>query len=375
MHNAMADTSLYIHIPFCGSKCAYCSFYSMPVGKQPVDEFIEAIGKEWLMRRHELDKDPETIYIGGGTPSLLTPGRFERLCAFLPVSDRVEEFTVEANPDDVTLEKAAVWKRCGVNRVSMGVQSLQDIELRAVGRRHDSAMAVAAYRILRNAGIDNISLDLIFGLPSQTFASWKNSVDRIVTIRPEHLSAYMLSVEQGTRLYARMLKGEFHEHDEETLVRMYDYLCEQAAQSGYEHYEISNFALPAHRAVHNSNYWKFRPYVGLGPSAHSFDGHCRRVNCSSLKTYLARIDNGIPAYEIEDEDDVDILNDRIMVALRTSHGLDLSELPTEARTRLMKSAEKFIPERMHMHQGHLIINENSYMVSDAIIRELLLDRP
>lgn len=346
----------------------------MPVAKQPVDDFIDAIGKEWQMRRHELDKDPETTYIGGGTPSLLTADRFERLCTLLPVSERLEEFTVEVNPDDVTPEKAAVWKNCGVNRVSMGVQSLDDAELRAVGRRHDSAMAVEAYRILRNAGIGNISLDLIFGLPLQTLASWKSSVDRIVTLRPEHLSAYMLSVEQGTRLYARMLKGEFHENDEETLVRMYAYLCERAAQCGYEHYEISNFALPGRRAVHNSNYWKFRPYVGLGPSAHSFDGRCRRVNCNSLKTYLSRIDHGMPAYEIEDEDDVDILNDRIMVALRTSDGLDLSGLPTEARVRLMKTARRFIHERMCLHRDRLIIKEDSYMVSDAIIRELLLDR-
>ena len=375
MHTAMADTSLYIHIPFCGSKCAYCSFYSMPVDKQPVDDFIEALGKEWKMRRHELGNDPETIYIGGGTPSLLTPDRFERLCAFLPVNDRVEEFTVEANPDDVTPERAAVWKRCGVSRVSMGVQSLQDTELQAVGRRHDSAMAVEAYRLLRNAGIDNISLDLIVGLPSQSFASWKNSVDRIVRLRPEHLSAYMLSVEHGTRLYARMLKGEFREQDEETLVRMYAYLCEMAARGGYEHYEISNFALPGHRAIHNSNYWKFRPYVGLGPSAHSFDGRRRRVNCSNLKTYLARIGNGMTAYEIEEEDETDILNDRIMVALRTSEGLDMSEIPQPARNRIMKCAEKFIPDKMNFHKEHLTIKENNYMISDAIIRELLLDRP
>ena len=362
---------LYIHIPFCHSKCAYCDFFSTPAHAR-IDEVVDAIGVEWRLRSHELDGLPHTIYIGGGTPSVLTSAQLERLCASVPVTDVVEEFTIEVNPEDVTAEKVEVWRRCGINRVSMGVQSFSDAELTAVGRRHDAATAVAAYETIRRGGIGNVSLDLIYGLPGQTVLSWRRSVDTLMGLHPEHFSAYSLSYEEGTRLTAMLHAGKLTETPEEDIVQMYAYLCSAAHDAGYEHYEISNFAMSGRRAVHNSRYWDFSAYVGLGPSAHSFDGSLRRVNTWRIKDYLEALAHGKLACEIEEESDTDVLNDRIMVALRTSDGLDLRTLPTDVAEELRRRARAFDSAHLTQSTHCLAIPESAFLTSDAIIREMLI---
>jgi oxygen-independent coproporphyrinogen-3 oxidase len=298
---------------------------------------------------------------------------FERLVKCMPVSSDIQEFTVEANPDDITHEIVAVWRENGVGRVSMGIQSFDDVQLQVVGRRHTAQQAVEAVETLRAGGINNISLDLIYGLPGQTLQSWKYSLNTLLSLHPQHFSAYMLSYEQGTRLYAQLISGKVVEADDDLIEDMYGYLCSAARVAGYEHYEISNFALPGYRAKHNSNYWRFLPYVGLGPSAHSFDGVSRRMNPSNIKSYLQSLESGKIAAEIEDETAINRVNDMIMVGLRTADGLNLNALPQVEVEPFMQRLKLLPPDHAVVDGTRVYIPKHRYLVSDAIIRTLLAD--
>lgn len=343
---------LYVHIPFCKAKCAYCDFYSGPLRTFQAEEYVAALQRELDVRRSEVG-DLTTVYIGGGTPSTVPP---ELIAPFLALASG--ERTVEVNPEDVTFDYAERLLRAGANRVSMGVQSLSDEELKAVGRRHSASQAIAAFRTLRAVGFSNISLDLIYGLPGQTTESWRRSLDGVLELKPEHLSAYLLSYEPGTLLYARLQRGQIVEVSEDDAIEMYDYLCRMAACAGFEHYEISNFALPDYRAKHNSAYWNLTPYLGLGPGAHSFDGRIRRYNDTNLKQYMA---NPSEFTQIEQETSTECHNDQIMTALRTSDGVRAELLnPTElayARTalQLMDSGNFRIDERDWLRANTLML--------------------
>jgi oxygen-independent coproporphyrinogen-3 oxidase len=363
---------LYVHIPFCSSKCAYCDFFSSPK-TDLLQRVVVALGAEWQMRKSELREPLQTIYIGGGTPSLLSTDLFARLAKSLHVSADIDEFTIEANPDDISPALVDVWRANGVGRVSMGIQSFDDAQLQSVGRRHSAQQAVDAVNTLRSHGIDNLSLDLIYGLPGQTLQSWQQSLNKLLSLHPQHFSAYMLSYEPGTRLYAQLISGKVAEADDDLIEAMYTYLCDAARAAGYEHYEISNFALPGHRAVHNSNYWRFLPYVGLGPSAHSFDGTVRRVNPANIKQYLQKIEGGEVAADIEEETDLNRLNDMIMVGLRTADGLDLNSLPQSEIEPFCKRLKMLPPDHIIVDGMRVYIPEHRYLVSDAIIRTLLAD--
>lgn len=358
---------LYIHIPFCHSKCLYCDFYSTP-DRSRVDSVIAAIKTEFE-RRSRLIRGPfSTIYIGGGTPSILSAQQFSSLVSILPVNDS-EEFTIEVNPEDVTDTSAEFWKLMGVNRISMGVQSLDDTELRRVGRRHDATTAVNAFRILRRAGFDNISCDLIYGLPGQSLVSWQKSLNAMVALAPEHISAYSLTYEEGTALTRLRDKGKITAADEDLYADMYYFLIDRLSAAGYEHYEISNFARAGYKSRHNSSYWCGTPYLGLGPGAYSYDGKSRIYNSPSVKDYLAG------ALEIvEDETATDIVNDAIITALRTDTGFRLDSVTAACRRDIMHSAEKYLASGdLMLDDGHLVIKERSWLIADAIMRDLLID--
>ncbi|MCD8387604.1 MAG: radical SAM family heme chaperone HemW [Bacteroidales bacterium] len=332
--------------------------------------WAEAIVKEYEMRRGEVPK-PNTIYIGGGTPSILSEESLAKVIEALPVSD-LEEFTIEANPEDVTVEKARFWRSLGIDRVSMGVQSLCDAELKIIGRRHTAAEAEQAIKNLREAGFDNISIDLIYGLPGQDLVSWQRSLTRLLDFRPEHFSAYILSYEPKTRLSVMLRRGEVCEATEDEIGEMYDFLCVCARDRGYDHYEISNFCLPGREARHNSSYWRDEPYLGLGPSAHSFDGSCRRYNPSNLKEYLAKIESGLPAYEIEKETPDNRFNDLLMVTLRTRQGLPLASVPTSRLPQLLRDASPWLASgSLILTSTHLFIPEPHLLISDSIISSLM----
>ena len=374
---------IYVHIPFCASRCSYCDFYSTLSLDAVGETYVKAVLAEAGLRRDELRGEPvKTLYLGGGTPSQLPlPLLSELMSGLNEVFDLggVEECTVEANPDDVTPEWCDSLRRLGVNRVSMGVQSFEDGILRFIGRRHTARQAIEAVSCLRDAGIANISIDLIFGLPGQTLASWTESVHRAIDLHPQHISAYGLTYEEGTRLWWQRERGEVIEVPEEQCLEMYRILVEELGGAGYEHYEISNFALPGYYSRHNSSYWDGTPYLGLGAAAHSYDGEVRRYNPCDLKKYISSISAGSPAYEQEQLEWWQRYDERVMLGLRTARGVDVARLREDFGEDAWKH---FTSEaRHHIDAGHLrlteddryILTSDCIMLSDSIIRDLMWD--
>lgn len=365
-------SGLYIHIPYCRAKCAYCDFYSRRDDGR-MAQLVEAIISEFKLRRHEIPDPITTVYFGGGTPSSLPLDLITRLVTGLGHLPDVTEFTFEVNPEDITAHNLRTWTSLGINRISMGVQSLNDDELRTVGRRHTAAEALAAIRCIRQAGIERISCDLIYGLPGQTLDSWRDSLSQLLDTGIGHLSAYSLSYEPGTLLHTRLQLGRITPVADEVVADMYNHLIETADRYGFEHYEISNFALPGQRSRHNSSYWHNVPYLGLGPSAHSFDGSVRRVNPYNTVEYLKHL----PAYEAEDSSPTDRLNDLIITALRTSDGLPLDLIPEQHRPELLQAAQPWLDRGQLVMTsdgpGTLTIPQQHWLVSDAIMRDLLIE--
>lgn len=360
---------VYVHIPFCKSKCGYCDFHSIP-RLQLAGDYVDALLCELRAR---VDRPVSTVYIGGGTPSALPLSELSRLLSELP-SEGVEEFTIEVNPDDVTREFADFLAQSPVNRVSMGVQSLVDAELKAAGRRHDAAGAVEACRRLREAGIANISLDLIYGLPLQTLESWRYSLSQLIALGPKHVSAYMLSIEEGTRFFAMRQAGKLTEASEDTLTLMYAEMCYMLAEAGYEHYEISNFSQPGYRARHNSSYWSGADYIGLGTGAHSFVDGVRGSNPPDVARYIRQ--HGADFFEREEETDDNRFNTMVITRLRTSDGLDLGEMETQfgpgSVRRLLADADPYLSSgRMTREGSALKIKEDAWLVSDSILVDLI----
>ena len=395
---------LYVHIPFCSSFCIYCDFYS-EVAPERVDAYLEALSREAASRKSELSVPPTTLYVGGGTPSLLSDAQFGRLCEALRSAfdlSSVEEFTVEANPDDITPEKLALWSSCGVNRLSIGVQSFCDKHLKWMRRRHDSAAASRAFLLAREAGFRNISLDLIFGYAGLSMREWEASVEEALSLGPEHISCYQMMLEEGTPLTLLAEAGKYMEPPQEECAVQYASLQRHLAEAGYVQYEISNFALPGFESRHNSSYWRREPYLGLGPAAHSFDGARRRSwNNPDLEAWLAAWNPAsecqrasepflpqssasrqeepaapqrLRAGSYELLSDKDVFNETVMLSLRTARGLDLEELdPTLlAEARPAFDAAIASGNLVPTPEGRLRIPADRFFISDfAIISEIL----
>lgn len=358
---------LYIHIPFCHSKCIYCDFFSTPK-LDKLDALLEALAREYDIRKDEITEPFKTVYIGGGTPSIVAPDRLAALCSVLPTLN-AEEFTIEANPEDISPEIIKAWRETGINRVSMGVQSFDDNELHTIRRRHNGADAMRAIETLLDGGISNISCDLIYGLPGQDIESWERSLDRLLSYGLPHLSAYCLSYEAGTALHARMTAGKTTPTDDDTLEQMYLMLCDKTSAAGYEHYEISNFAKAGMRSRHNSSYWTATPYIGLGPGAHSFDGKTRRYNPTDLNRYISTADITV----IEEENDNERFNDLLITTLRTADGLRLDSLDSKRREYLLNATRQYKNDGiLIIDDSRIRIEEKSWFRSDAILRELIV---
>ncbi len=374
---------VYVHIPFCASRCSYCDFFSTLRLDEVGHDYVEALIAEARLRKAELNGKPvKTLYMGGGTPSQLPLPLLARLIDGLKATldlNAVQEFTLEANPDDVTPEWCAAVRALGVNRVSMGVQSFQDAVLRLVGRRHTARQAIDAVASLRHAGIDNISIDLIYGLPGQTLETWAESVRQAVDLRPQHISAYGLTYEPGTRLWQQRECGEVVEASEDQYLDMYRILIGLLQVAGYEHYEISNFALPGYRSRHNSSYWNETPYLGLGAAAHSYDGTMRRSNPADLCGYIRRITSGQPACQVEDLAWWERYDERVMLGLRTADGVDAHRLRSDFGD---KAWAHFVSEaRRHIDAGNMICTDDGryiltsegIVLSDSVMRDLMWD--
>lgn len=371
---------VYIHIPFCARKCVYCDFYSVGARLADWPRLVSALLDEARVRVPELTgagAKCDTLYIGGGTPSLLPPGEFGRLAAgVLSLTGPVSEFTVEVNPDDVTGELADAWRGAGIDRVSMGVQSLVDDELRAIGRRHDSRRAREAYDTLRRR-FGNVSLDLMFGLPGQTRRSLRESVAGVIDMRPEHVSVYSLMYEERTALTRMRDSGRIDETPEEESAAMFADITEMLDSAGYEQYEISNYSLPGFRSRHNSAYWSGEPYVGLGPAAHSYDGlRTRRANAPDVRAYISRwLDGGRDAVTVETLTDDELREEMIMTRLRTRGGIPLEEFRRRfgavAFRSLLSASRRWVAAGlMEERDGALALSRRGVMVSDEIIVSL-----
>ena len=316
---------VYVHIPFCKSRCAYCDFFSTTQLERR-EEYVQALLSEIAARVP--DNDPiDTIYFGGGTPSLLETEQIELLLnALLAKTPTLpQEITLEANPGDLTLEKLTALKRLGINRLSIGIQSFNDAELRLIGRRHNAAQAIQAVRDAQAADFDNISIDLIYALPEQSIESWRETIHTALQLGVQHISCYCLSYEDGTPLTRLLDDGKISRVDEDTENKLYDELCETLTANGLVHYEVSNFALPNHQSKHNSSYWNNTPYIGLGAGAHSYDGQNRRWNIADLSAYVKPMLSHSKYWEEETLTEEQKAIEHIMLGLRTKEGITLTE--------------------------------------------------
>lgn len=414
---------IYLHVPFCGSFCTYCDFYSeICRSRQAFNEYADAVIAEIRDRRKELEMNMSaqdavnTLYIGGGTPSVLPLDVLSRIVGAVSPTERLslvtepvevttptelfDEFTVEVNPEDI-VEKGREYVRgllaLGVNRISMGIQSFNDDILRWMNRRHDAGNAVKAFHILRESGVRNISIDLIFGISQLTDETWKDTIEKALELSPEHISAYQLSIEEGSALAKMVADGRYVEASEEQCRRQYDILCRCLGRSGYHHYEISNFAKPGFEAVHNSAYWSRVPYIGLGPGAHSLTGNVRSWNSQELphrqqdetsscnpdrisscnpdstscQTSSRNPSGKLATYSrnFETLSPEDIRVERIMLSLRTDKGLEAAELYSLTDSTVV---DALLSEGALERQGASIrIPEDHLFTSDEIVRELI----
>lgn len=381
---------LYIHIPFCASRCIYCGFYSTThLGVR--QQYVDALCREMQLRRHYLPTTDDTsavpqplistIYLGGGTPSQLTPAQLQQIFStiatvFFQGDDTLMrthcEVTMECNPDDITPSFVQFLQHSPVNRVSMGVQTFSNERLKFLHRRHHAEDFSPVVQQLRSIGIDNISVDLMFGFPNQTLDEWKLDIQKALALRVEHISAYSLMYEEGTPLYQLLRNNKVKEIDDELSLTMYQTLVDELKASGYEHYEISNFAKPGKRSQHNSSYWHAIPYLGIGASAHSYDIQSRQWNVSNIKEYISSIEQGEIPFERECLDDDTRYNDLITTALRTSEGINLSTLTPKHRTYLLQQAEKQIAQNLLEIRGDSIrLTTQGLYVSDAVMADLI----
>lgn len=362
---------IYVHIPFCRSRCIYCDFYSQ-TSLSLRQRYIDAVCLEMEMRQNV--SPISTIYLGGGTPSQLTFAQLEQLFIYINkvYGNHAEEVTIEVNPDDITTEFAECLSQLPVNRVSMGAQTFSDSRLRFLHRRHTAAQLPLAVQRLRDAGIRNISVDLMYGFPDETLDDWKADIDAALLLDVEHLSAYALQYEEGTPLYRMLERGDVSEADEELSRCMYYLLIDRLVEAGYEHYEISNFAKKGFRSRHNSSYWNQTPYIGLGAAAHSFDGKCRQWNVADIMQYMEGMEKGEPVVEREELTPDNRYNEIVMTALRTCEGVSLDMLDDACRAYCLRQAEPFIKGNLLVLDGRqLRLSREGLFVSDMVMTELM----
>lgn len=375
---------IYVHVPFCRRKCLYCDFYSVGVKLADWPVYVDALLGEARRRLSApvsyvhsapfLAKSPNTLYIGGGTPSLMPDAEFVRLAeGLVRLCGQPCEFTIEVNPDDVTPHKADLWHSCGVNRISMGVQSLCDDELRAVGRRHTARQALDAFDILSDR-FANISLDLMFGLPHQTLGSLSRTLSEFMDMKPQHVSAYSLMYEERTALTCLRDEGKLAETPDNVSAEMFGLVSSALETGGYEQYEISNYALPGRRSVHNSAYWQGCAYTGLGPGAHSYDGYrTRSFNPPDVRGYM--MVGGNVCREEEHLSDDELREEMIMTRLRTREGINLDEFGRRfghvSLQHLMQTAKKnIVAGTLRLTDSELVLTHEGVMVSDEVMASL-----
>jgi oxygen-independent coproporphyrinogen-3 oxidase len=374
-------TGLYIHIPFCASRCIYCGFYST-TNVDIKQRYVDTLCHEMELRRYEVKGPLSTIYVGGGTPSQLSLDQLRQIFTSITnIWGKTEgEITIECNPDDINAKFANGLASIGINRVSMGVQTFNDPQLHFLHRRHSAEEAILATQQLRAAGIHNINIDLMFGFPNESMALWEEDLWMALALNPQHISAYSLMYEKGTPLYNMLHTGKIQEIDEQLSLAMYNKLIDLLTAAGYEHYEISNFAWHneniSFRSQHNSSYWHEIPYIGLGAAAHSYNLISRSWNIADINQYIKNIQHDILPSETEELDLNTRYDDLITTALRTSEGINMAKMKEEYGTNLydylIEGAKKYIARhQMKMANDHLSLTRDGLFISDMIMSDLM----
>jgi oxygen-independent coproporphyrinogen-3 oxidase len=369
---------IYLHIPFCDTKCIYCDFYSI-TNHSKKNEFLEAITKEITSRSKELsDRSFDSIFFGGGTPSLLTKGEFEPI--FKALYDNYDiskdsEITIEANPGTLDRKKLDELRKLPINRLSFGVQSFDDDELKFLTRIHSAEEAVNSISAAQQAGFDNINLDLIFALPGQSMDSWKQNLDKAISLGTQHISAYSLIFEKGTMLYSMRVKGDVNSADIELEQEMYEYTMEHLEANGYRQYEISNYAKPGYECRHNLKYWTLEEYIAFGPSASSYIGNHRWTNIKNIGRYIELVESGKNAHDFIETIDKDTsVTEHIMLGLRSrgvsfkefkqKHNIDFTERYSAPIDTLLKNGYAVKDDTK------LSLTRKGYAVCDEIVASL-----
>ena len=370
---------IYLHIPFCKRRCIYCDFYSTTMDGRK-DEYISALCHELSMRQDYLeDERIKTIYWGGGTPSQLEERHFRTVFDTLARHYELQpdaEITLEANPDDLTPAYIHMLRRLPFNRISIGIQTFDDETLRLLHRRHTAAQAIDAVRRCQDTGFENISIDLMYGLPKESLQSWEHDLCQAISLHVQHLSAYHLIYEEGTELWRLRRQHRVEEVDEDSSLAFFNLLMDKMKQAGFEHYEISNFALPGRYSRHNSSYWDGTKYMGCGAAAHSFNGVSRQWNIASLELYIKGIREGTIPAEVEQLDVHTRYNDRIITAIRTSKGLLLPALEKEFGKELhdfcLRNARPYLIQgKLTIENDWLRLTRAGIFISDGIMSDLL----
>jgi oxygen-independent coproporphyrinogen III oxidase len=369
---------LYIHIPFCKSKCSYCDFYSGVQGSL-TDKLVDALQHEIRLRADYLKGDElQTIYFGGGTPSILTHRQLSDIFATIATIwdiGKCTEITLEANPDDLSAEKLKEFSELPINRLSIGIQSFHDEELSMLRRKHSAQQAVEAVREAQHY-FQNISIDLMYGLPGQTISGWEHTILQALALNIQHISAYHLTYETGTLLDRKRKEGRIVPVTEEISVAMYYLLQNRLKDQDIKQYEISNFAIPGFHSRHNSSYWEGIKYLGIGPSAHSFDGESRQWNIANTLQYITSIEQKKNYFEKELLSTTDKYNEKIMISLRTIQGISVerieAEFGTQTKQKLIQQSERFIKAGiMFLDNNHLHLTPEGLFLSDGIITDLM----
>jgi len=354
---------IYVHIPFCKKACHYCNFH-FSTNLSGKNEMVRALLSEIEMQKHYLEHQTiDTIYFGGGTPSLLDAKELklilDAISKYYKLSSTLKEITLEANPDDISIEKIVAWQKIGINRLSIGIQSFFEEDLVFMNRGHNASQAAQCIKIAQDGGISNLSIDLIFGYPLLSDEKWRYNIDRVLEFKVPHVSCYGMTVEPKTALASFIEKGKVMPLDQDQSAKQYEYLIDHLSENGFVHYEISNFALPGFEAVHNSNYWSGRHYLGIGPSAHSYNGVSRQWNVANNAKYIQSLQNGLRFQEIELLSRTQLINEAIMVQLRTSKGINLNQLAEQMSPNEVSVFQHQV--EIFKAQNHLI-EQNQYLL-------------
>jgi putative oxygen-independent coproporphyrinogen III oxidase len=378
MPKRAGSLGIYVQVPFCQTKCTYCNFHTGVFSRDLYSPYVDAVCQEIRSASRSLSAD--TVYFGGGTPSLLNSADIARILGVLRdvYGGNWNEVTLEADPETIIQEKARAWRNAGVNRISMGVQSFNDEELRAAGRMHRCEDVYRATEILRGEGFDNISVDLIAGLPHQTRESWKSSLGELVAIAPEHVSVYLLEVDEGSRLGREILRGgakysAAQVPSDDEMAEFYEHACDALAHAGYEHYEISNWAQPGRASRHNLKYWRREPYLGFGAGAHSFDGVKRWANRHDPAEYTRAIQECGSAVESEESvTAAQALDEEFFLGLRELAGIDLAAIESRYSVDVSSRIAKLLDEGLVERDGVRIrLNPAKLTISNEAFVELL----